>query len=109
MSRPRGRHLDPGQTRLNRDAVLLDEVGASPIEVQATGGGLGGLGTVLDLGGRLNKTDTRVTHRYLMTVPQTAELIANLVVAAQTAARDFGEQLEQAIAAEQERVIQESR
>jgi hypothetical protein len=94
----------PSHEPLGRDAVLLDELGLKPIRVSARNAGDGAHAVILDLGGRLNKTDARVTHRYLLSVPQTAELIANAVVAAQTADPEFAAELEQAIAVEQQRI-----
>jgi hypothetical protein len=90
---------------LGRDAVLLDELGCKPIRVSSRNADDGTHAVILDLGGRLNKTDVRVTHRYLLSVPQMAELLANAVVAAQTADPEFGVELEQAIAREQRRII----
>jgi hypothetical protein len=96
-----GQHLDPGHQRLNRDAVLLDELGASAVAID---GQEETPALVVDLGGRLNKTDARVTHRYLMPVGMAAELVANVVVAAQIAGGAFADDLERAIAAEQARI-----
>lgn len=72
-------------TPLNRDAVLLDELGCIAIRTEPEGA----LAVILDLGGRLNKTTARVTHRYAMSVPQAAELVANLVVTARRTGADF--------------------
>lgn len=92
------------------DVVLLDAVGAKAIVLQPSGE----VGLILDLEGRLNKLDVRDVHRYAMSAGLAAELIAEVVVAAQEAAnrgsaleltggQDFALELERAIAAEQQR------
>jgi hypothetical protein len=68
-------------TRLNRDAVLLDELGCVailtvPAEETAV---------VMDLGGRLNRAHSRVVHRYAMSPAQAAELVVELLEAGQSA------------------------
>lgn len=64
------------------DAVLLDAVGAKTIKTEPSGE----IAVLLDLEGRLNKLDIRDAHRYLMSAGTAAELIAEIVVAAQKAA-----------------------
>lgn len=98
-------------TRLDvGDVVLLDAVGAQCIRMHPSGE----VGLILDLEGKLNKLNVRDVHRYVMPAGMAAELIAEIVVAAQDAAangsglgitggRDFAAELEAAIAFEQRR------
>jgi hypothetical protein len=88
------------------DAMLLDALGAQAVALRL-GDGEPEIGICLDLEGRLNKLQIRDAHRYLLAPGQAAELIAELVVAAQAAAaqspagRAFAVELEAAIAREQ--------
>lgn len=92
------------------DVVLLDAVGAQCVELHPSNQ----VGLILDLEGKLNKLDVRDVHRYAFSAGMAAELIADLIVAAQEAAtrgsamalaggEDFQAELEAAIAAEQTR------
>jgi hypothetical protein len=92
------------------DVVLLDSVGARCIEIEPSGE----VGVILDLEGRLNKLQVRDVHRYILSAGSAAELIAELVVAAQEAATrgssmgitggpTFQAELDAAIATEQKR------
>lgn len=101
----------PERVRLDvGDVVLLDAVGAKCIALHPGHE----VGVLLDLEGRLNKLEVRDVHRYALTAGIAAELIAELVVAAQeagergspmelTGGQDFLAELENAIAAEQQR------
>lgn len=64
--------LGPGE------AVILDMLGAEAIETQPAGE----TAILLELGGRLNKSADRWRGKFLMSAPQSAELIATIVVAA---------------------------
>jgi hypothetical protein len=77
----------------------LDKLGTLPILTEPHGE----LAVILDLGGRLNKTDARVSHRYVMSVGQVAELVADIVVSAQVAGGLYATELGKAIAREQQR------
>lgn len=70
-------------------SILLDRLGAAPAAVlpHAEGEPVAG-GLVLDLGGRINKSDDREEHRYLLTALQAAELVAELSTAGYTVAGD---------------------
>lgn len=59
------------------DAILLDRLGAAPIETRPEGT----LAIVLDVGGRLNKRTDDVENRYLMRPGQAVELVTELVTA----------------------------
>lgn len=93
------------------DAVLVDALGAKVIRTEPAGE----IAVMLDLEGTLNKLDIRDAHRYLFAAGQAAELIAELVVAAQyavaagaelglTDAHDFAAELVAAISAAQDRI-----
>lgn len=84
-------------------AVLLDKLGAVAIHVEPEGE----VALLVELGGRLNKTDVSGTTAFLMRVGQAAELIANIVVAVHAGdpdAQSFGDQIKAAVKAEQERL-----
>lgn len=92
------------------DVILLDAVGAQVVRMEPSGE----VGIIVDLEGKLNKLDIRDVHRYAMPAGMAAELIAEIVVAAQVAAASgsalgfvdaltFSQALEAAIGAEQAR------
>lgn len=88
-------------------AVLLDTLGAVAIRVEPEND----LGLLVELGGRLNKSDVRRTTGFLVTAAHAAELIANIVVAVQhlraagdPAALAFNDELERALERERERL-----
>lgn len=86
-------------------AVLVDESGAVAIEVTPTGGGDQQTAILLELGGKLNKSDDRWKGRFLLAVGQVAELMADLAVAAKNSGdQDFVRELDVALAREQARI-----
>lgn len=93
------------------DVLLMDAVGAKAVRLERDGQDVG-IGLVLDLEGRLNKTPERAHRRAMLSAGQAAELIAALVVAAQVAQRELGDdgvlfsaELEAAVAREQARLF----
>jgi hypothetical protein len=86
-------------------AVLVDKLGALAIETEPAGE----LAILLELGGRLNKLDERSMVAYLMAAGTVAELVANVIVAVQRLGPGkgdkFRDELEEAIKAEQARVL----
>lgn len=95
----RGNGRGPGITELNRDypTVILDQLGAVAMRTQPRGE----LGIYLELGGRFNKREDRDERGYILAVGQTAELMAELVVAGQAGGPVFSRELEAAIARKQ--------
>lgn len=81
-------------------AVLVDELGVLAAEMHPTGE----LAVVLDIGGRVTNRTERERNRYLMRAGQAAELIAEIVVAAQRLEPHFRHELDRAIKREQERI-----
>lgn len=84
-------------------AVLVDEIGVLALETFP----IMQRGLLIELGGRLNKEQTRWTGKFLMSIPQAAELIANIVVEAQKASPEFREILDEEIGKEKKRVVAE--
>lgn len=80
--------------------VLVDELGALGIRTEPGGE----LGVLVELGGRLNKDTGRWRGQFVMSVGQAAELVANIVVGAKRTGAEFSASLEQALAAEQDRL-----
>lgn len=81
-------------------AVLIDALGAVAIEARPSGEPA----VLIELGGRLNKTDERWSGQFLFSVGQAAELLANVAVAGNRAGRDFAAELDAALTREQERI-----
>lgn len=95
----RGDGRGPGVTPLDGDypTVILDQLGAVALRSQPAGE----LGIYLELAGRYNKREDRDERAYLLSVGQTAELIAELIVAGHAGGPDFSRELEAAIARKQ--------
>lgn len=89
------------------EAILLDSLGARAIRLQPSGT----VALMLDIEGRLNKTEARDVVRYLLSPGAAAELMAALVAAVQRAVQespegvDFAVELERALAREQEHLV----
>lgn len=88
-------------------AILLDKLGAVAIRTEPDDEHA----LLIELGGRLNKSDVRRTEAYLLAPGQAAELVAAVVVAVQTLnetgdpdAVVFGVVVAAAIAAERDRL-----
>lgn len=96
-----GRNLGPsmgaeglrpgGITRFSPDyrTVLLDSVGAVALKLSPTGE----LAVYLELGGRVNKRQERDEGAYLMPPAMGAELVAEVIVAANAAGTDVADEL----------------
>lgn len=81
--------------------ILLDTLNAEAVALRPSGE----QAVVLELGGRVNKSERRLQLRFGISPGQAGELIAALVVAAQRADPETAGEIERAIGAEQVRML----
>jgi len=98
--------MEPGDHVDAAGAILLDAHGVEPIMLMGESGA--GPAVVMELGGRINKTDERATHMYLASGAQVGELIARMVAAGRRVEPKLREEIEAAYTAEIERLHAEA-